>query len=273
MQPKDVQIIGEPLKGTTHFRVSRVLGGGRQQPLVSSLVVDGARQKHIALEHCSVDFVRQQWGEGMYQVNWQRIDKAGKVFQLGRSAQFEVVGMPSAEPAPAPVKKTKKDTFDRRMRQTRAILEMNAGVVDREVERERERNRLELENRSQWMGEMLRLSNLTAEVKANAKIAAAAPASNGGAGGMSLDALLPVAKTFAKELGIDIGDLLPVAKKWIARLKDGDVDASAWDSFLRSAGPALKDFAESPIGLAIAEKLAPGSLDKYYQEDKDDDDA
>jgi hypothetical protein len=268
MQPNDVQIIGEPRKGTTHFRVCRVLGGGRQQSLTSSLVVDGARQKHIAIEHCSVDFVRKEWGEGTYQLNWQRVDKEGKLFQLGRSPQFEIVGMPAAAAAPAAPKK-KKDTFERRMQQTKALLDLNAGIVDKELERAQRRHDQELENRSQWMAEMMKLSSLTAEVKANAKVAAAAAPAAPGVGGLSLDTLLPLAKTFANELGIDLGDLLPVAKKWIARLKDGDVDASAWETLLKGAGPALREFAESPVGLAIAEKLAPGVLEKYYDpEDK-----
>jgi hypothetical protein len=266
MQPQDLQIIGQPPKGATHFRGCRILGAGRQQSLTSSLVVDGARQKHIELGHCSIEFVRKEWGEGMYQLSWHRIDKGGRIAVLGRSPQFEVVGMQAGAPATPAAPKKKKDTFAVRMRQMKELQEMNAGIVDKELERAQRRHDQELENRSQWMAEMMKLTTLTAEVKANARVAAAAPA-NGASGGMSLDTLLPVAKTIAKELGLDIGDLLPVAKKWIERLKDGDVDTSVWETMLKGAGPALRDFAESPIGLAIAEKLAPGSVDKYYAGD------
>src|SRR5260370_27250815 len=111
MSPADLQVLGVPQLGATHFSVTQEVRAKRWLSIRTWVDTPGVLQTVFPIALCSVAFVRDRWGPGIYKCTWLSTDKDGKSKTLGPGRRFEVAKLAAPEPAADP---TGADNRERR---------------------------------------------------------------------------------------------------------------------------------------------------------------
>jgi len=87
---------GMPPKGALWFSIARLLERGTETLGVAAEA--GVVVKRWKLEQLSIDWVRNTWGAGTYQVAWMGADPEGRAVAIGRGRRVEILSK-RGEPA------------------------------------------------------------------------------------------------------------------------------------------------------------------------------
>src|SRR6266849_2120550 len=102
LSPADTQVLGLPKAGTTHFAVTQEVRPKRWQSIRTWVDTPGVLQSVFPIALCSVAFVRDRWGPGIYKCSWLLTDTQGKSTVLGPGRRFEVAKPAAPEPVADP---------------------------------------------------------------------------------------------------------------------------------------------------------------------------
>ncbi len=220
----DCAVLGTPKTGTTHWTITREKGRQSWILMRTYTTRRDVLQSVLPIALCSVDFIRERWGPGVFKCGWLNVDDDGKATALGVGRRFEVGPVqpaPEVPPAPVPVRKKVKVKRGSLKSQLAVLAQLqamtresvNAAVGERVafIQAEAERNR-------EHQREMARL---TMRADRDRQAAAPAPSSSNGNGGTEPDMTAAVAAGIGQivqkldavvEAGGDKSDLMRVGE-------------------------------------------------------------